>query len=93
MTPDEALTLARLRADVASGRVKIVRQACGHLSQREIAQAVGTTPAAVAGWESGRRMPRGRAALRYAALLADLERQHADRVSVARHGGRDAVAC
>jgi DNA-binding XRE family transcriptional regulator len=86
MTPDDALALARLRADVASGRVADIRRICGLLTQREVAQTVGTTPAAIGGWEAGRRMPRGQAALRYARLLEDLERQH-----TARTGGADAA--
>src|SRR5450755_4579039 len=83
MTPDDALALARLRDDVARGRVAEIRRERGHLTQREVARAVGTTPAAVGGWESGRRMPRGTAALRYAQLLAELERQYADRHALA----------
>ena len=64
---------------VAGRQVAEIRTRCGPLTQGEVARAVGATPAAVSGWESGRRMPSGQMALRYARLLDDLERQYGAR--------------
>lgn len=72
ISADSAVTLARLRADVASGRAREVRER-SRLSQAEVAEAVGVTQPTVAGWEAGRKMPHGERAARYADLLARLE--------------------
>lgn len=72
ISADGAVTLARLRADVASGRAREIRERA-RLSQAELAEAVGVKQPTVAGWESGRKMPHGEPAARYAALLARLE--------------------
>jgi DNA-binding transcriptional regulator YiaG len=68
------LALASLRADVASGRARLIRERA-RVSQSEVGRAIGTTGSAIAHWEAGRRVPRGEAAIRYAQLLAELERQ------------------
>jgi DNA-binding transcriptional regulator YiaG len=73
LAANDAMVLARLRADVISGRVRQIREQA-HLSQPEIAHAIGTSSTAVSQWEAGRRMPRGPAALRYAALLDELDK-------------------
>jgi transcriptional regulator with XRE-family HTH domain len=39
------------------------------LSQAEVAALVGVTPSAICKWETGQRVPRGDAALRYARFL------------------------
>jgi len=70
------LSLASLRADVASGRARLIRERA-RVSQSEVGRAIGTTGSAIAHWEAGRRVPRGDAAIRYAQLLTKLERQHA----------------
>lgn len=72
ISADSAVTLARLRADVASGRAREVRERA-RLSQAEVAEAVGVTQPTVAAWEAARRMPHGERAARYADLLARLE--------------------
>jgi len=72
ISADSAVTLARLRSDVASGRAREVRLRA-RLSQNEVAEVVGVAQPTVAGWESGRKMPRGEHAARYADLLARLE--------------------
>jgi transcriptional regulator with XRE-family HTH domain len=72
ISADSAVALARLRADMASGRAREVRERA-RLSQAEVAEAVGVTQPTVAGWESGRRKPHGDRAARYADLLARLE--------------------
>lgn len=69
---DAAVALARLRADMASGRARKVREDA-RLSQAEAAAAVGVLQSRLADWESGRRSPRGDAAVAYAALLGRLE--------------------
>lgn len=73
ISADSAVTLARLRADVVSGRARDIRERA-RLSQSEVAEAVGVTQPTVAGWEAGRKMPHGERAARYADLLARLER-------------------
>jgi DNA-binding transcriptional regulator YiaG len=77
MTVNDAMALAQLRADVVSGRVREIRERA-RLSQPEIAQAIGTSATAVSQWEAGRRLPRGPAALRYAALLDELDKAHGE---------------
>jgi DNA-binding transcriptional regulator YiaG len=51
----------------------VIRQEAG-LSLNEIARAVGCSHVAVQRWETGKRAPRGDAALRYGALLDALSR-------------------
>jgi len=77
-TVDAALDLARLRADVLSGRVVEIRKAA-RLSQTEVANAVGTVRSTVCSWEQRRRLPRGDLARRYAGVLAALARQQEGR--------------
>jgi transcriptional regulator with XRE-family HTH domain len=69
----EVLAVAQLRADVISGRARSIREKA-HLTQAEVARAVGVSPSAVAQWEGGRRVPSGDAASRYAEFLWDLDR-------------------
>ncbi len=77
ISADSAVTLARLRADVASGRAREIRE-LARLSQAEVAEAVGVTQPTVAAWEGGRRRPHGERAARYADLLARLEQAEED---------------
>jgi len=70
-TAEEAVMLARLRADTASGRAREIRKRA-RLSQSEVAAAVGVTQPTVGAWEAGRMMPHGKAAAAYAALLERL---------------------
>lgn len=70
-TQEKALALSKLRADVRNGRAKELRERA-KLSQSEVAHSIGASRAAVSLWETGRRMPRGEPALRYAQLLAAL---------------------
>jgi DNA-binding transcriptional regulator YiaG len=69
---DAVVALARLRADMASGRARAIREHA-RLSQAEAARAVGAAQNTVTDWESGRRRPRGEVAAAYAALLGRLE--------------------
>lgn len=70
---DEVLAVAQLRADVLSGRARALRTGA-RLTQEELARAIRVSQSAVAQWEAGRRIPRGRAAVRYAEFLWDLDR-------------------
>jgi DNA-binding transcriptional regulator YiaG len=69
----DILAVAQLRADLRSGRAKEIRERA-HLSLAEVARALKTDPSAVWGWESGRRVPRGENATRYADLLWQLDK-------------------
>lgn len=65
------MALARLYADLASGRALRIRVRSG-LSQADMARSIGASPSAVTAWESRQRRPRGVLAERYAALLNTL---------------------
>jgi len=62
------IALAR-RAAIQEGRR--IRTAAG-LTIYDLAADLGVSPATVSRWESGLRVPRSEAALRYADLLAEL---------------------
>ena len=70
---DEVLAIAQVRADMASGRARIIRERA-RLSQSEMARAVGVHWTTVAHWESGRRVPRGPTAAQYAEMLRQLDK-------------------
>jgi transcriptional regulator with XRE-family HTH domain len=67
----DALALTWSRTAIRSGLAADLRVAA-ELSQAEVAAAIGVTPTAVQKWESGRRMPRGQVAVRYARFLVQL---------------------
>jgi DNA-binding transcriptional regulator YiaG len=64
--------LANVRAAALTGDARRLRLAAG-LSLREVAREVGCGPSTVHRWETGQRRPHGRAALRYAELLDELQ--------------------
>ena len=64
-------TLSLVREMCASGQARQLRQAKG-LSLREVGDAIGTSAAIVARWETGKTRPRKDAALRLAALYSEL---------------------
>jgi DNA-binding transcriptional regulator YiaG len=66
------LAIAQVRADAASGRARTIRQRA-RLSQADVGRALGVHFTTVAAWESGRRVPRGAAATRYAEFLWRLD--------------------
>lgn len=68
------LKLAAVRALAADGSARAIRQQAG-LSLSEVAAACGVDQSTVHRWESGKRAPRGDAAIRYGALLEALRRQ------------------
>lgn len=63
-------SIAAIRQMVSDGTVRGVRVAAG-LTQADIARKVGVRPSAISQWESGRRIPSGERALRYAATMAE----------------------
>jgi transcriptional regulator with XRE-family HTH domain len=65
------LRLMGIRAAVASGEAKRLREAAG-LSIGEVARACGVDQSTVWRWERGSRKPRGARALRYAELIDSL---------------------
>ena len=67
----EVLAIAQLRADVASGRARSIRERA-RLSQADVARALGVDQPTVARWEAG-RVPRREHAARYADLLWRLD--------------------
>lgn len=69
---DEALARAR-RRKVLPGPVerRLIRIHAG-LTQRDVADCLGTTPAAVSRYESGNRDPRGQICDRYLTVLERL---------------------
>lgn len=73
MTGTEVLKLARVRRLAREGIARRVRLDAG-LSLADVAEAVGVAVATLSRWEHGVRRPTGEPALRYADLLAQLER-------------------
>jgi transcriptional regulator with XRE-family HTH domain len=76
MTETELTELVEARRTSRSGRGRELRIAAG-LSQAEVADFCGTARSTVGQWESGRRAPRGEAALRYARLIRRISGQAA----------------
>lgn len=79
MTRSHLDLLQQARRYAKSGTARRLRVEAG-LSQSEIAREVGVTSSAVALWESGKRVPRGEAAVRYAKVLESLLLQAAQNV-------------
>ncbi len=71
MTRRQALELAEVRQLARSGKARRVR-ADSHLSESEIAAAIGVSIATISRWETAQRRPTGRAALAYRRLLIQL---------------------
>lgn len=72
MTITDLARLQRVRAAAANGRAREVRKRAG-LTQAEIADAIGVSQPTIGLWETGKRVPRGAPALRYAEALETLE--------------------
>jgi transcriptional regulator with XRE-family HTH domain len=72
MSVTEATTVSLVRTLCATGEARKTREAA-HLSLAEAGNAIGVAPAVLARWETGQAKPRKAAALRYAALLGELE--------------------
>jgi DNA-binding transcriptional regulator YiaG len=69
-----ALAAADARRWAADGTARKIREQA-LLTQSEVAEQIGVTPAAVAAWESGRRTPSGLPARRYGELLRKLQEE------------------
>jgi DNA-binding transcriptional regulator YiaG len=82
MEATEALRLSELRHLTASGEAAALRQR-SRLSLPEVAADCGVTYWTIKRWESGERIPRGEAALRYADLLAALAQAETRRAVIA----------
>lgn len=63
--------IAEARERAANGLGRQLRRDA-RLTQAEVASRLGVSRAAVAAWEAGTRLPRGRHALAYGRLLASL---------------------
>lgn len=68
MRAADVVLVARIRADLKSGRARGAREAT-LAGQREIALALGVTRTAVSQWEAGRSVPSAEHALAYGRLL------------------------
>jgi transcriptional regulator with XRE-family HTH domain len=67
--------LANVRDACRSGAARMIRISAG-LSLSEVSREVGAAISTIYRWETGERIPRGKAAIRYARLLEELaERQ------------------
>lgn len=65
--------LALARRICTSGEAR-KRRLAAQLSLREVADACGVDPAAIQKWETGQRLPRRDAALRYLAVIEMISR-------------------
>lgn len=68
MTDQDLELLIEVRQAIASGRAARLRELAG-LSQQEVAELVGVTPAAISRWEADDRRPTGGRAIAYARVL------------------------
>lgn len=71
MRAQELRLIAWVRGLVESGAARSIREAA-RVSQPEVARTVRVDTSTISRWESGQRLPKGRAALRYAAVLQAL---------------------
>jgi len=72
VTSSSVILTSEGRRAAESGRARKLRL-LARLSQREFAQALEVTPAAIARWEAGERLPRDVNAERLALLLREIE--------------------
>jgi DNA-binding XRE family transcriptional regulator len=68
MRAADVVLVARIRADLRSGRARDARRAT-HAGQREFAMALGVSRTAISHWEGGRSVPSPEHALAYGRLL------------------------
>lgn len=73
MEAQDVLRLSAARTYAESGVGRAIRKAA-KVSMSEVASAVGVSEPTVWRWEEGRTRPRGAPAVRWAALLADLQK-------------------
>ena len=70
-TVRDATLLAEARLAAATGEARALRTNA-RLSLSDVARVCGVDPSTVHRWESGKRTPRGLAAMRYARLVRSL---------------------
>lgn len=75
MSPDDLRRISEVRALVASGEARNLRE-LRHLTLREIAAAVGASSSTVHRWEQGECAPRSVHALRWADVLGIKAKAH-----------------
>ena len=63
--------LIEARAAAGNGRAARIRELAG-LSQAEVADLIGVTPAAISRWEAGERRPTGERAVAYGRVLRQI---------------------
>jgi len=63
--------VARVRKQLRNGEAKEIRVRA-HLSMGEVARGLGVTESTLGRWETGLRVPRPQAALRYGRFLREL---------------------
>lgn len=74
MSPDDLILLAEARMACADGSALALCERA-NLSQAEMGASVGVSAATVSRWLHGQRVPRGRAAVRWARLLRRLREE------------------
>jgi DNA-binding transcriptional regulator YiaG len=74
MTKAELLLLSKARRLASTGEAVDIREKAG-LHQTDIARTVGVRASTVNRWESGKRKPHGRGAIRWARLLETLRQR------------------
>lgn len=72
MQMSEIMLLVEAHKRARSGEAKKIRQQAG-LTMAQVAVVVGVDVSSVSKWESGSRKPRGEHAVKWAALLNELE--------------------
>ncbi|MFG2046057.1 helix-turn-helix domain-containing protein [Micromonospora sp. NPDC048935] len=82
MDTDHLLLLATARRRANDGTGRAIRLTA-RLSLADVGSAIGVDRSTIWRWEEGRTKPRGEHALRWAALLNELERAQADVVTAA----------
>ena len=74
MTISDLHRLAWVRRVAATGEARKIRKEA-HVTQNELANVVAVSRPTICLWETGKRIPRGAAALRYAKALDKLTRR------------------
>lgn len=75
---EDLLTIEEVRRKAESGEARAIRRAAG-LSMHDVAVVCGVVASTVARWESGDHLPRSRAALKYARVLARIQARLVER--------------
>jgi DNA-binding transcriptional regulator YiaG len=80
MQMSEIMLLVEAHKKARSGDAKKIRQKAG-LTMAQVAAVIGVGESTVSRWEGGSRKPRGEHALKWAALLNELEQSAVDAVA------------